>query len=191
MQASILRHNVYGRSLCDRTADGSPSEPSAQRTGENDSSQGGERAAYVALETSSVEGMRDRPPCREAQGDGAAVVLSARESRVQGEGRQVSAVQRQGGRREAKGHNCPRTNRPNGGQALERRIRRKVYVRCGEGPTEKERATATSPAAYSTRSWSGTAGGGQPEPDRLNLSMLADENICSLGGCDPLPDSGA
>jgi len=25
-----------------------------------------------------------------------------------------------------------------------------VDVRCGEGPTEKERATATSPAAYST-----------------------------------------
>jgi hypothetical protein len=35
-------------------------------------------------------GMWDRPPRREAQGDGAAVVLRARESRVHGEGRQVS-----------------------------------------------------------------------------------------------------
>jgi len=82
MQASILRHSVYWRSLCDRTAAGSPSEPSAQRTEENDSSQGDERAAYVALDTSSIEGMRDRPPRREAQGDGAAVVLSERENRV-------------------------------------------------------------------------------------------------------------
>ena len=150
MQASILRHNVYWRSLCDRAAAGSPSEPSAQRTGEHDSPQGGERAAYVALDTSSTEGMRDRPPRREAQGDGAAVVLSARESRVQGEGRQVSVARGQGGRRDAERHNCLWTSRATGSQALERRIRRKVYVRCGEGPTEKERATATSPAAYST-----------------------------------------
>ncbi len=37
MHASILRHNVYRRSHCDRAAEGSPSEPSAQRTGEHDS----------------------------------------------------------------------------------------------------------------------------------------------------------
>src|SRR5262249_39480450 len=36
------------------------------------------------------QGIWDHPPGREAQGDGAAIVLSARESRVPGEGRQVS-----------------------------------------------------------------------------------------------------
>ncbi len=41
------------------------------------------------------------------QGDGAAVVLSERESRSQGEGQQVSAAQGQGGRRDAERHNCP------------------------------------------------------------------------------------
>jgi len=150
MHASILRHNVYRRSLCARAADGRPLEPSAQRTGENDSSHGDDRATYIALDTSSIEGMRDRPPRREVQGDGAAIVLSERESRVQGEGRQVSAARGQGGRRDAERHNCSGASRANGRQTLERRIRRKVYVRCEEGPTEKGRATATSPAAYST-----------------------------------------
>ena len=56
----------------------------------NDPIQGGGRDTYVALETSSTLGMWDRPPRREAQGDGAAVVLRGRESRPQGEGRQVS-----------------------------------------------------------------------------------------------------
>ncbi len=123
MQASILRHSVYWRSLCDRTAAGSPSEPSAQRTGENDSSCGDGRAAYVALDTSSTEGMRDRPPRREAQGDGAAVVLRGRESRLHGEGRQVSAARGQEGRRDAKRHNCSGASHANGRQTLERRIR--------------------------------------------------------------------
>ncbi len=58
-----------------------------------------------------------------AQGDGAAVVLSARESRVQGEGRQVSAARGQGGRRDAERHNCSGASRANGRQTLERRIR--------------------------------------------------------------------
>jgi hypothetical protein len=132
MQASILRHNVYRRSLCDRATDRRLSEPSAQRTGEHDSSYGGERATYIALDTSSIEGMRDRPPRRAAQGDGAAVVLRARESRVHGEGRQVSAAQGQGGRRDAERHNCSGASRATGSQALERRMRRKVHVRCGE-----------------------------------------------------------
>ena len=52
--------------------------------------QGGERGTYVALDTSSTTGMWDRPTRREAQGDGAAVVLRGRESRPHGEGRQVS-----------------------------------------------------------------------------------------------------
>ena len=56
----------------------------------NDPIQGGGRGTYVALETSSTMGRWDRPPRREAQGDGAAVVLGGRESRPQGEGRQVS-----------------------------------------------------------------------------------------------------
>ena len=56
----------------------------------NDLIEGGGRGTYVALETSSTLGMWDRPPRREAQGDGAAVVLGGRESRPQGEGRQVS-----------------------------------------------------------------------------------------------------
>jgi group II intron reverse transcriptase/maturase len=56
----------------------------------NDRIEGNGRGTYVALETSNATGMWDRPPRREAQGDGAAVVLSARESRVHGEGRQVS-----------------------------------------------------------------------------------------------------
>ena len=37
------------------------------------------------LDTSNATGIWDRPPRREAQGDGAAIVLSARESRVHGE----------------------------------------------------------------------------------------------------------
>ena len=56
----------------------------------NDRIEGNGRGTYVALETSNVMGMWDRPPRREAQGDGAAVVLRVRESRIHGEGRQVS-----------------------------------------------------------------------------------------------------
>ena len=77
----------------------------------NDPTQGDERAAYVALDTSSTEGMRDRPPRCEAQGDGAAVVLRERESRLHGEGRQVFAAHGQGGRRDAKRHNCSGASR--------------------------------------------------------------------------------
>src|SRR3954471_24745 len=50
----------------------------------NDPIQGGGRGTYVALETSSTLGRWDRPPRREAQGDGAAVVLGGRESRGKG-----------------------------------------------------------------------------------------------------------
>ena len=89
MQASIPRHRAYRRGHCDRAIEiGSP-EPSAQWAGGNDPPQGGGRGTYVALATSSVTGMWDRPPRREAQGDGATVVLGGRESRPQGEGWQV------------------------------------------------------------------------------------------------------
>ncbi|MGH8055985.1 MAG: hypothetical protein ACREOH_01925 [Candidatus Entotheonellia bacterium] len=52
--------------------------------------QGDGRGASVALDTSSAVGRWDHPPRREAQGDGAAIGRSARERRVQGEGRPVS-----------------------------------------------------------------------------------------------------
>jgi hypothetical protein len=52
--------------------------------------QGDGRDTYVALETSSTKGIWDRPPRREAQGDGATVVLRGRESRSHGKGWQVS-----------------------------------------------------------------------------------------------------
>jgi group II intron reverse transcriptase/maturase len=56
----------------------------------NDRIEGNGRGTYVALETSDDTGIWDHPPRREAQGDGAAIVLRERESRLLGEGRQVS-----------------------------------------------------------------------------------------------------
>jgi group II intron reverse transcriptase/maturase len=56
----------------------------------NDRIEGNGRGTYVALETSDDTGIWDHPPRREAQGDGAAIVLGERESRLRGEGRQVS-----------------------------------------------------------------------------------------------------
>jgi hypothetical protein len=90
MQAYIPRHSVWGRGHRDKATKSSSPEPSTRWTMGNDLIEGGGRGTYVALETSSTLGMWDRPPRREAQGDGAAVVLGGRESRPQGEGRQVS-----------------------------------------------------------------------------------------------------
>lgn len=56
----------------------------------NDLIEGNGRDTYVALDTSDDTGIGDHPPCCEAQGDGAAIVLGERESRLHGEGRQVS-----------------------------------------------------------------------------------------------------
>jgi group II intron reverse transcriptase/maturase len=56
----------------------------------NDRIEGNGRGTYVALDTSDDTGIWDHPPRREAQGDGAAIVLRERESRLPGEGRQVS-----------------------------------------------------------------------------------------------------
>jgi len=52
--------------------------------------EGNGRGTYVALDTSDDKGIGDHPPRRAAQGDGAAIVLRERESRLLGEGRQVS-----------------------------------------------------------------------------------------------------
>ena len=73
----------------------------------SDPTQGGGHGTYLVLETSSANGMRDRPPCREAQGDGAAVVLRAWESRGHGEGRQVFRWPGKGGTRDAERRNGP------------------------------------------------------------------------------------
>jgi retron-type reverse transcriptase len=90
MQAYIPRHSVLRRGHCDRAAISSSLEPSTRWAMGHRPIQGGERGTSVALDTSSTAGMWDRPTRREAQGDGAAVVLRGRESRPHGEGRQVS-----------------------------------------------------------------------------------------------------
>jgi hypothetical protein len=90
MQAYIPRHSVLRRGHRDRATRMSSLEPSTRWAMGHRPIQGGERGTYVALDTSSTTGMWDRPPRREAQGDGAAVVLRGRESRPHGEGRQVS-----------------------------------------------------------------------------------------------------
>jgi hypothetical protein len=88
--------------------------------------------------------MRDGPPRREAQGHGVLIVVvrvtshqGAEESSAQGEGAQVFAVEGRGGVRDARSQTRVDANRFGGGWTLERRILRKAYVRCGEGPTEK------------------------------------------------------
>jgi hypothetical protein len=90
MQAYIPRHSVLRRGHRDRATRMSSLEPSTRWAMGHHPIQGGERGTYVALDTSSITGMWDRPTRREAQGDGAAVVLRGRESRPHGEGRQVS-----------------------------------------------------------------------------------------------------
>ena len=52
--------------------------------------EGNGRDTYVALATSDDTGIGDHPPCCAAQGDGAAIVLCERASRLHGAGRQVS-----------------------------------------------------------------------------------------------------
>ena len=87
MQAYIPRHSVLRRGHRDRAAKSSSLEPSTRWAMGHHPIQGGERGTSVALDTSSTTGMWDRPTRREAQGDGAAVVLRGRESRPHGEGR--------------------------------------------------------------------------------------------------------
>ena len=90
MQGYIPRHSVLRRGHRDRATRMSSLEPSTRWAMGHRPIQGGERGTSVALDTSSTAGMWDRPTRREAQGDGAAVVLRGRESRPHGEGRQVS-----------------------------------------------------------------------------------------------------
>ena len=87
MQPYIPRHSVLRRGHRDRATRMSSLEPSTRWAMGPHPIQGGERGTYVALDTSSTTGMWDRPTRREAQGDGAAVVLRGRESRPHGEGR--------------------------------------------------------------------------------------------------------
>jgi hypothetical protein len=89
MEAYIPRAQRPRRGRRDRVTKSSSLEPSAWRAVRNERTQGNGRGTYVALDTSSIAGMWDHPPRREAQGDGAAVVLCGRESRPLGEGRQV------------------------------------------------------------------------------------------------------
>ena len=88
MELHILRHGRYGRSRRDRAVRFSPPEISSRRTTANEAVQGDEPGTYVALGRSA---RRDTgsPKGREAQGDGAAVVVRGRESRPHGEGPQV------------------------------------------------------------------------------------------------------
>src|SRR4051812_16867534 len=87
MQLYIPRHSVLRRGPHARGAKKWSPGPSPRGGGGDHPIQGGERGTYVALDTSSTTGMWDRPTRREAQGDGAAVVLRGRESRPHGEGR--------------------------------------------------------------------------------------------------------
>jgi retron-type reverse transcriptase len=89
MQAYIPRAQRLRRGRRDRATKSSSLETSAWRAVSSERTQGDGPGTYVALETSSTVGMWDHPPRREAQGDGAAVVLRGRESRPPGEGRQV------------------------------------------------------------------------------------------------------
>ena len=101
MQAYIPRLQRLVRGHDDGAMKSSSPEPSASWAIGNDPIQGDGHGAYVALDTSHTEGMWDRPPRREAQGDGASVVVRGRESRPHGEGRQVFRCRGRRGTRDA------------------------------------------------------------------------------------------
>jgi len=102
MQAYIPRLPRLVRGHDDRAMKSSSPKPSASWAIGNDPIQGDGHGTYVALDTSHTEGMWDRPPRREAQGDGASVVVRGRESRPHGEGRQVFRCRRRQGTRDAR-----------------------------------------------------------------------------------------
>jgi len=102
MQAYIPRLPRLVRGHDDRAMKSSSPEPSASWAIGNDPIQGDGHGTYDALDTSHTEGMGDRPPRREAQGDRASVVVRGRESRPHGEGRQVFRCQGRRGTRDAR-----------------------------------------------------------------------------------------
>ncbi len=107
MQAYIPRHSVLRRGHRDRAAKSSSLEPSTRWAMGHPPIQGGERGTSVALDTSSTTGMWDRPTRREAQGDGAAVVLRGR-GKPSTRGRAVGVLRPgRGGTRDAKRRNRP------------------------------------------------------------------------------------
>ena len=61
MEANILRRQRLLRSRCNRVAKSSSLEPSVQRAVRNERTQGGGTGTYVMLDTSTNEGMWDRP----------------------------------------------------------------------------------------------------------------------------------
>jgi hypothetical protein len=88
MAIPIPRHGRYRRGRRNRTINLAPSKLSFRRATASEAVQGNERGAYITL-TRSTSRDTGLPTGREAQGDGAAVVVGGRESRPQGEGPQV------------------------------------------------------------------------------------------------------
>jgi hypothetical protein len=88
METHIPCHGRYGRGRRNRTVSLSLSELSFRRATASEAVEGIERGAYLTLARSTSRNTGS-PTGREAQGDGAAVVVGGRESRPQGEGPQV------------------------------------------------------------------------------------------------------
>ncbi len=117
------------------------------------------RRSTAARMTEAASTTMGWPTAREGQDHGVLIVAvgvtshqGGRANRQQAEGAQLSTGKAQGGRRNAHSHNCAAPTRAcRGSAALESVLPRKAPGTFGEGPTEKERATATSPAAYSTQ----------------------------------------
>jgi hypothetical protein len=88
METHIPRHGRYGRGRRNRTVSLSLSEVSFRRATASEAVEGNERGAYLTLARSILRNTGS-PNGREAQGDGAVVVVRGRESRPLGEGPQV------------------------------------------------------------------------------------------------------
>ena len=85
MEAYIPCHSRYGCGRRNKTVSLSLSELSFRRATASEAVQGNERGAYLTL-TRSTSRDTGSPNGREAQGDGAVVVVRGRESRPHGEG---------------------------------------------------------------------------------------------------------
>jgi hypothetical protein len=88
MESHIPRHGKYGRGRRNRAVVVSPPKRSFRRATANEAVEGNERGAYLTLRRSTSRDTGS-PTGREAQGDGAAVVVRGRENRLHGEGPQV------------------------------------------------------------------------------------------------------